>query len=139
MKKCSKCKQVKREIDFNWRVGKKRLQSYCKECHNIYKHEHYEKNKQFYFAKKKKYVDNNAKRIEELKNKPCMDCHKSFPPYVMDFDHRDNNKVGDISHMIHYGVSYKVLLTEIVKCDLICSNCHRIRTHNRQHGLLVKR
>ena len=28
---------------------------------------------------------------------------------------------------------------EIKKCELVCANCHAIRTHNRAQGLLVSR
>ena len=27
--------------------------------------------------------------LRELRNRPCADCGERFPPYVMDFDHRD--------------------------------------------------
>ena len=38
-----------------------------------------------------------------------------------------NNKYRDISSMC--GFSNKKVLEEIAKCDIVCANCHRIRTH----------
>jgi hypothetical protein len=67
-----------------------------------------------------------------LKSKPCMDCGGTFPPYVMDFDHRDpSQKSRGVSQLTGSGWTAG-LLAEIAKCDLVCANCHRIRTHNHQ-------
>lgn len=64
-----------------------------------------------------------------LKNVPCYDCGNSFPPYAMDFDHRDPMmKINDVSRL--RTASLNRLLDEITKCDIICAICHRIRTHN---------
>lgn len=62
-----------------------------------------------------------------------MDCGIKYPHYAMDFDHRDNTqKLTSVSLMITvHRYSKDKILDEIKKCDLICSNCHRIRTHNR--------
>ncbi len=66
--------------------------------------------------------------VDEIKAKPCMDCGGLFPSVCMDFDHRDpTTKTATIAKLIGNG-SKKKLLEEIEKCDLVCSNCHRIRT-----------
>ena len=66
--------------------------------------------------------------INWLKGAPCFDCGIKYPPYVMDFDHRDRtNKKFNISENL-YSNSLKMMLEEIAKCDVVCSNCHRIRT-----------
>lgn len=68
--------------------------------------------------------------VNSLKNKPCEDCGKAYPPYVMDFDHRDSKtKVDSIARIIRDGWSEKRIMTEIKKYDLVCANCHRIRTY----------
>jgi len=65
------------------------------------------------------------------KDKPCLDCGKVYPSYVMDFDHvRGAAKKGDLSSLISWGRSIRFLANEIAKCDLVCANCHRERTHN---------
>jgi len=100
------------------------------EKNKLYLKKHYRNNKQY-------YLDRNAKRREEirrfialLKNKPCMDCGKSFPLYVMDFDHRDSEiKEFDIGKAINRMYGKERITKEIEKCDLVCANCHRIRTY----------
>ncbi len=81
-----------------------------------------------------KYRQIRAQEINALKNKPCMDCHNSFPPECMDFDHRPGTiKFRKINTLSRYSRSR--LFNEITKCDLVCANCHRIRTKSR---LLLK-
>lgn len=66
--------------------------------------------------------------VVEMKDRPCQDCDKRFPPYVMDFHHR-YGKEGDIANCIRRGFSLERLTAEIAKCDILCANCHRIRTY----------
>ena len=66
---------------------------------------------------------------DSLKAAPCLDCHHSFPPECMDFDHRDpTQKTRAVSAMVATVQAKATILAEIAKCDLICANCHRIRT-----------
>ena len=72
----------------------------------------------------------NRGRIAALKEaSPCADCGRSYPAYVMDFDHVRGTKSVGISLMFSY--SWQTILAEIAKCDLVCANCHRIRTFER--------
>lgn len=66
----------------------------------------------------------------ELKDSPCMDCGKAFPPEAMDFDHI-GPKTRNIGLLMGGGCSRKTILKEIANCELVCSNCHRIRTYSR--------
>lgn len=103
-----------------------------------------EAQKRYYSKNLKKYILKNSKRrlvllsfVNSLKDRPCLDCGSYFPPYVMDFDHRDAGlKVNNIARFIREGVSKAKILAEIEKCDLVCSNCHRVRTYNRKHDHL---
>lgn len=66
-----------------------------------------------------------------LKDRPCMDCGGSFPHYVMEFDHPNREiKTANISQMAMAGVTPK-LLEELAKTDLVCSNCHKVRTRRQ--------
>lgn len=68
--------------------------------------------------------------IIEAKSSSCLDCGISYPSYVMDFDHRDPiDKDRNIAEAANRGWSIERLKIEIAKCDLVCANCHRIRTH----------
>ncbi len=67
--------------------------------------------------------------IELLKAMPCEDCGGTFPPECMDYDHVRGRKHAGIAHMKRYALPK--LLAEILKCDLVCANCHRVRTRKR--------
>lgn len=101
----------------------------------------YENNRQVYLDRNRLKFEENSRRVREAKDRPCMDCGGKFPPFVMDFDHRDGvTKLGNIAGLLK-SWSWAKLQTEIDKCDLICANCHRIRTARRagwagqQHNL----
>jgi hypothetical protein len=80
-------------------------------------------------AKQKAYL---SKYIQELKSKtPCMDCKINYPYYVMDFDHVRGRKHKNVMELIPT-LSKKKIDEEIAKCEIVCSNCHRIRTHQRK-------
>ena len=72
----------------------------------------------------------NRELILNSKNVPCTDCGRSFGPSVMDFDHVRGQKLGSICQCAARFGKTK-LLEEIMKCDVICAVCHRIRTHSR--------
>lgn len=77
------------------------------------------------------------KFIRTLKESvPCMDCNKKFPYYVMDFDHVTNDKSFEIS--TNSGKSLENIKKEIEKCEIVCSNCHRIRTHKRRNNIVLE-
>ena len=68
--------------------------------------------------------------VIDAKQSPCMDCGGSYPHYVMDFDHRPGvDKRFEMSQSKDF--SKDTIQKEIDKCDLVCSNCHRIRTYER--------
>lgn len=63
---------------------------------------------------------------------PCFDCGRSFDWFAMEFDHRaGTDKVAGVTRLAGQ-VSLKRLLEEIEKCDIVCANCHRMRTFARR-------
>ena len=77
-------------------------------------------------------VSDLVRFVEALKERtPCMDCGRKYPYYVMDFDHARGVKVLSISQMVRQAKSVEDIETEIAKCDIVCANCHRERTHRR--------
>jgi hypothetical protein len=131
MKRCFKCGQEKifKEFSRHPRRGDG-LQSQCKSCQKAYKDIHYRENKNEYLAKNKRRKKSNAIFINSQKQGPCMDCGETYPPWVMDFDHRDGKKK-KFSISEANTVSKETIIKEIEKCDLVCANCHRQRTHDR--------
>lgn len=69
------------------------------------------------------------RRIRE--ESPCSDCGISYPYYVMDFDHVRGEKKGDLCGMARAPFPLSTILAELDKCEVVCANCHRKRTHNR--------
>jgi hypothetical protein len=92
---------------------------------------HYENNKGQYLERNKKRKAEMRDDLNKVIDVPCMDCGVKYPPYVMDLDHRNpQDKVDVIARLITNG-SWEKFLAEIDKCDIVCSNCHRERTHNK--------
>lgn len=75
----------------------------------------------------KKLYDLKRKIVSDYKNKPCSDCGNFFPSYVMDLDHVRGQKVMSIGANVK-SLKMEDLLSELEKCDVVCSNCHRLRT-----------
>jgi len=70
------------------------------------------------------------KRLSEIKESSgCVDCGVKNH-IVLDFDHLSDKKY-NVSRMIHDGFSWAAIKKEIAKCEVVCANCHRIRTHDR--------
>lgn len=66
------------------------------------------------------------KRAVEYLGGKCKDCLQEYHPVVFDFDHKDpNEKSFKISGKAIY--RWHELKKELDKCDLRCSNCHRLR------------
>lgn len=89
---------------------------------------HYYKNKVLYIKRAKESSIKRQKLINNIKNVPCLDCGVLYPPYVMDFDHKKDKKF-NIASKKDCGLNR--LMEEINKCDIVCANCHRIRTHKK--------
>ncbi|MGH7894858.1 MAG: hypothetical protein ACREQL_09325 [Candidatus Binatia bacterium] len=80
----------------------------------------------------REYHKKRREWVTQLKtNSPCMDCGVAFHPAAMQFDHRPGEQkrfnVGNCTH--HPRV---VVEAEIAKCDLVCANCHAVRTFERR-------
>lgn len=77
-------------------------------------------------------------RLDGLKvGKACMDCGVEYPPPVLQFDHRPGEvKEFDVSQ--GYGYSLERVLAEVAKCDLVCANCHVLRTMARRSPVVQR-
>ncbi|MGE0568999.1 MAG: hypothetical protein AB7O73_13745 [Bacteroidia bacterium] len=137
---CTKCDKELNEIKFSFRNKSKNIRhKICKSCQREVGRLHYEQNKQDYVKRakvKNKEIDENIKKIIlEAKSVPCMDCGNSYPSCVMDFDHVKGIKLGNVSTLVK-NHSIKKIEEEIQKCEVVCANCHRLRTYNH---LLVEK
>ena len=74
-----------------------------------------------------------AAMLKQIRDVPCADCARRFPPCVMQFDHRDaTTKANEVTRMLMRGRS--AILAEVAKCDIVCTNCHRVRTYERRNA-----
>ena len=70
--------------------------------------------------------------VRAYKRKPCQDCGNSYPYYVMDCDHRpDEEKLYQVAQIHKNQHTLAKVQAELDKCDVICANCHRMRTYER--------
>jgi hypothetical protein len=71
--------------------------------------------------------------LRQLRKVPCADCGGTYLPYQMDFDHRDpTTKSFGLTWSRAMLASRARLQTEVAKCDIVCANCHAIRTYAQQ-------
>lgn len=61
----------------------------------------------------------------------CCDCGYNKHHAALDFDHVRGIKKINVS----FAKSIKQAQNEIKKCEIVCSNCHRVRTFNRIHKI----
>lgn len=112
MKTCSKCLIEKPMNEFYQQNDRKNSTTYCKSCFNSYCMKRWQN-----------------KKVEAIKYKgsKCIDCGlQNAPNIVYDFHHLDPSKK-DYDWTKLRLRSTKDINTELDKCVLLCSNCHRIR------------
>ena len=73
-----------------------------------------------------------AKKVRDFMNrykimKRCRDCGYKQHHVALDFDHVIGEKIINVCN----AKSIKQAKKEIRKCEVVCSNCHRIRTYKR--------
>lgn len=135
---CSKCNKKKLLTSFYCRKSGPRSGSFydkCKDCMKLRGRNYYFLNqtRQLKLAnlRRNKYRALMRIYINKIKDVPCQDCGLKYPPFVMDFDHRNRStKDIDVGRMINGGWSKIKVDSEIKKCDIVYSNCHRIRTYS---------
>ena len=130
--RCNSCNEDREEASFAWKKIDVKRQAKCRSCQKEYRREHYLNNKEKYKEKAKRhsvgYIDKNKKWIYTyLSRNPCTDCGFS-DMRALEFDHL-RDKEYNVCQM--YSHSLKAIKKEIAKCEVVCANCHRIRTGMR--------
>lgn len=95
-------------------------------------------------GQKRKTGERSQKRRTEIRlmiakikeDAGCIDCKIMYPYYVLDFDHVNGLKVENVGQMVYWH-SVEDILKEIEKCEIVCSNCHRERTHKRTNAAIA--
>ena len=127
MRRCRRCGSSKPLSEFHrWRDD---YQSWCKGCRREYAAAHYQQHKA------RRQEQNERRQAEFLvwytslkAGKPCADCGGTFRPVAMHWHHLPGTeKEASLADLAKRGSKRRVL-DEIEKCELICANCHAVRT-----------
>lgn len=128
---CKKCKRDHDETFFNWKqkkLGKRRV--ICKDCSRKEYRDHYQANKRKVYGRNKMRRQKLRVWVNEYKSSlQCARCPENDAA-CLDFHHPDATKKEiDITTAIQNGWSRQRIMTEIEKCKVLCSNCHRKHHH----------
>lgn len=69
--------------------------------------------------------------MKRAKEAPCVDCGGVFDSVCMDFDHVPGRGEKKFNLYQFKNFSLAEVEDELSKCDLVCANCHRLRTKKR--------
>lgn len=140
MKKCTICQTDKEFNQFNKKnTTKDGLQNVCRECNKTRSKQYYKDNlllhRKNIYRRKALVIENNTNFIKNIKAKGCSICdEKSI--CCLDFHHLDKStKEYSVSFLQGAGYSLSTIKTEIDKCILVCSNCHR-KIHANEISLI---
>lgn len=129
--------EKRREYDRNY-AKKKRINNPIKaRINDKIKYEH-RKNKQLAYQQKR--IGRRRYWLNYYKLKVgCVSCGYKEAACALDFDHKDvYNKSFPISGG-GLARTLKSLFQEIRKCEIVCANCHRVRTHvTNQEAIQIK-
>jgi hypothetical protein len=79
----------------------------------------------------------NREIVAKIKTeRGCVDCGYNKDARALEFDHVDNSgkpytgKQRTVASLMYH--SWDRIMEEINKCEVVCCNCHAIRTHKRR-------
>lgn len=86
------------------------------------------------YVNDKERADLKRKAIADYKvEKGCVDCGYNAHHAALEFDHLpEYDKVKSVASLMYN--SWEIIWAEIAKCEIVCSNCHSIRTFNRANA-----
>lgn len=127
VKVCTSCQLTLPVAKFKWRGGRQAntRHSMCNRC--------------LYIKYTRPLVEEKTKEIHEYQlEKGCLDCGFNKHPAALEFDHiPGTEKKFNIGEEIG-NRSRQALWEEIAKCDVVCANCHAIRTANRRKPVQIE-
>lgn len=87
--------------------------------------------------RRRQSANEKRKMVAQIKlDSGCVDCGYNKNSYALEFDHKDNTgipysgKSKTVASLMYY--SWERILKEISKCEVVCCNCHAIRTFERR-------
>jgi len=135
MKRCGACDLTKPLTEFHRRGAGH--QAWCIECRREYDADYYQRTRTTRLEQKRAQLAEIMAWYRELKSgRPCQDCGGIYHPAAMEWDHLPGAvKVAEVSRFLQTQRSKQAILAEIAKCELVCANCHAVRTYERSRGV----
>ena len=129
MKRCNVCGEEKDFSQFHKRGNG--YQYLCKACRKEQASRYYRKTVIAHTESARAHNERRLVWARSLKEGSCTDCGGSFHPVAMQWDHVGTDKLANVSRLAQRASKARVL-AEIAKCELVCANCHAVRTHLRR-------
>jgi hypothetical protein len=127
-RRCGRCKRSRPLSAFNRHSTG--YQWWCRDCYRAYFRDRGQLHRDQTHAARQQRRKRARQFVNDcLATHPCCDCGAS-DPMVLEFDHL-RAKRGHIALLVSEGASLKQLRAETSKCEVVCVNCHRIRTATR--------
>jgi hypothetical protein len=99
----------------------------CRNCHRLKHQQEIKISSNIWKHRNHQYVNMIKTKIGK-----CLQCGKichSSNTFMFDFDHlKSYRKLAKVSKLVRYKYSLKVIRKEVGKCQLLCANCHHIKT-----------
>lgn len=133
---CGTCKRNLPVDQFHWKNRAAGIRvTTCKSCRSAYNKKWEElqgpERIRRIYESNKRTRNRRSNMINAIKTEAgCADCGER-DPIVLDFDHLGDKKFA-IAKGVGMGVSLVRLRAELAKCEVVCANCHRRRTHARR-------
>jgi protein-arginine kinase activator protein McsA len=130
-KRCSTCGETKALDQFNrLERGPFGRQYACRDCNRRYHQEHKSRHNAQIRARSLRVRAEITEWLREyLCQHPCADCGED-DPVVLEFDHL-RDKIRNVSGLVRRD-NLSAVQREVEKCEVVCANCHRRRTYERQ-------
>lgn len=131
LRRCSLCGVEKPLTEFHRR--RNAHQWWCKGCRRKYDAAYHARTRALRILQTRERKRRLAEWLYELKSSlACADCSGKFHHAAMTFDHLPGRaKRDDVSDLVHQGCT-KLARDEISKCEVVCANCHAVRTFLRR-------
>lgn len=94
---------------------------------------YYRRTREARLAYARQFYEARRRILRDFKNRPCTDCRGWYEPCQMQFDHLDPaTKLFCVGNRLDRKL--ETLLPEIRKCEIVCANCHALRTQRRRNA-----
>jgi hypothetical protein len=125
-RRCSRCGRDLPASEFN-RAGDGR-QYWCRSCFRSYFQARGDSHRAAVrAARERRRAAARALVLDLLAGECCVDCGED-ETLVLEFDHCAGEKAAAISELVIAGAGRDRLARELVRCEIVCANCHRRRT-----------